>query len=563
MRAILPIELTAGERGALSLLLGLMALSALTEGLGLLLLVPMLALLANEVGQASGEPLTRWLLDIGFPLQLPALLAIFVALVALRAAINYARSVQAFRFEMAVVDRLREEAWDAILHADWRYLSQLRQSDQTSMLISNISRIGYGLSEWMTALATGATLLALGLAALAISPPLALAAALVGLLVHRAYRRVRGRSAELGEELTGAHERVHANLSEGLSGLRVVKSFGRENEVLASGADAFARLRAVQLAYVREASRAQLLLQVAGATLLALLVWLAIAWWGASEAQVLPLVVLFARALPLLATLQSALQGYAHAEPAFAATRQLTAAALSSREPAGTAPSASAPRLDRAIALQDVSVRFSGRNRAALESVTVEIPAGSFTLLEGPSGAGKSTLADVLAGLISPDAGTVRIDDTPLEGEARRAWRSRVTYVQQEPVLFTGTVRDNLLWADPEAEPARLEKALSDAAAGFLRELPQGLETPIGDAGKQLSGGERQRLVLARALLRDPALLILDEATSALDAENQRQIAAALDRLRGRITILVIGHGGALGELADRRISLAHGRIVG
>ena len=561
MRAIFPVDLTGKEKGSLAVLLALMALSAVTEGLGLVLLVPMLALLGKGGGDAASDAITRTLLQTGIPLSLPLLLAVFVGLIALRGIVNYARAVQAFRFETELVDRLRERAWGAILRADWRYLATLRQSDNASMLISDIDRIGYGIGEIVRVLATGATLGALGLAALAISPRLAIAAAIAGLIVHFAYRGVRRRSAALGEQLTQAYHSVHARLSEGLGALRVTKSFAREDDMLASGTKSFAHLRKVQLAYVRESSRAQLLLQLGGAVLLALLVWLAMERWGAGEAEILPLVVLFARAMPLLATLQSALQGYAHARPAFAATLETTQAALAAREPDEAGEAVAAPELREAIRLSGVSVHFEERARAALEDISVELPAGSLTLLEGPSGAGKSTLADILAGLISPDAGTVTIDDTVLEGPARRAWRARVTYVQQEPVLFEGSVRENLAWADPAADETRMMRVLEDAAALYVRDLPQGLDTRIGDAGRQLSGGEKQRLVLARALLRDPALLILDEATSALDSENQRQIAAAIERLRKRMTIVVIGHGGALGELAERRIVLDEGRL--
>ena len=127
---------------------------------------------------------------------------------------------------------------------------------------------------------------------------------------------------------------------------------------------------------------------------------------------------------------------------------------------------------------------------------------------------------------------------------------------------LSGTIRDNLRWAAAEAEDARLEQALRDASAAFVLDLPQGLDTVIGDGGRALSGGERQRLMLARALLRDPALLILDEATSALDAANEAQIAAAVRGLRGRMAVVIIGHRGALLDLADAEIRLESGHIV-
>ncbi len=137
-----------------------------------------------------------------------------------------------------------------------------------------------------------------------------------------------------------------------------------------------------------------------------------------------------------------------------------------------------------------------------------------------------------------------------------------MAYVQQDPVLLSASLRDNLRWAAPEADDAALMAALRAASAGFALDLPHGLDTMLGDGGRQLSGGERQRLMLARALLRDPALLILDEATSALDPENEARIAEALVGLKQRIAVIVIGHRGILTELADQRIPLEHGKQI-
>jgi ATP-binding cassette subfamily C protein len=403
------------------------------------------------------------------------------------------------------------------------------------------------------------TLGGIGLAALTISPAVTAGAALAGLAVLAGYAGLRRRAHALGDALGQAYAATHASLGEGLGALRAIKSLEGEDRAEAQAMAGFAAMRRAQLAYARDRGLGQGALQFGGALALALLVWLAARRWSLDAVTILPMVALFARALPLLGALQETWLNWRHARPALDATLALIAAAEAAREP--EAQGVAAPTLERVIELAGVSVRF-GDGPAVLDRVSLSFPAGSITALTGPSGAGKSTLADLVGGLLSPDAGTLAIDGTLLDPPLRRAWRRQVAYVQQEPVLLAATIRENLAWGAPEASEAAMQAALSAASADFVTALPHGLDTPVGDGGRVLSGGERQRLMLARALLRNPALLILDEAASALDSANEAAIAAAIAALRGRITVLIVGHRGALAAIADRTIHLENGRVV-
>jgi ATP-binding cassette subfamily C protein len=197
-----------------------------------------------------------------------------------------------------------------------------------------------------------------------------------------------------------------------------------------------------------------------------------------------------------------------------------------------------------------------------LVSVSLSIAAGQTTAIVGPSGSGKSTLADLLLGLIVPEQGRVLVDETPLTPDLLPSWRDQIGYVPQDSFHFHDTVRANLLWARPEASEGELWEALEIAAAGFVARLPQGLDTVLGDRGVLLSGGERQRIALARALLRRPAILILDEATSSLDSENERRVQEAIERLHGRLTIVVITHRLTAVRATDAIHVLEAGRLV-
>ncbi|HSG34920.1 MAG TPA: ABC transporter ATP-binding protein [Sphingomonadaceae bacterium] len=549
------------DRKQAALLLALMTASGFTEGIGLVLLVPMLAALDPASGEtANGIPAR--LAELGFPTSLEALLAIFVGLVVVRALINHARDLAALDFEARLVDGIRNRAWRALLHCDWRELSAMRQSDNAGLLISNVARAGDGVSQLLHALAAAATLAGLTVAGLAISPPITLAGLAGGALVLLGFSGIRRRAHKLGEDLGAATRRVHGELDEGLGALRAIKSFGAEQRMADRGAIAFAGQRTAYRGYARSQGIAQIALQVGGALALALLVWLAIARWNAGIAEILPLAALFARALPLLGRLQQSWQFWAHARPALDEAEQLIEQAEAAREPDLVERRAEPLQLARSIELEDVSVRFASRAGNALDRINLAIRANSTVAIEGPSGAGKSTLADLIGGLLSPDEGRILVDGLPLDLASRRAWRSRVAYVEQEPVLPGGSVREALLWGTQDASEAGMRDALKRAAADFVFDLPQGLDHSLGEGARQLSGGERQRLALARALLRNPQLLILDEPTSAVDAPAEAEIAKALAALKATLTMVVICHRGSLVDIADRVIGIEAGRVV-
>ena len=550
------------SRARLVLLVAVTVLAALSEGIGILLLVPLLGALnpdAAGAGAVSGL-LIGPLAALGLPRDLGPLLALFVALIAARAVLQLVRATEAAKMEREVVTELRRRAFAALLGAEWRALGEERRAATSSALLSDIDRVGFASHELAALAAALVTLGAAFAAALALSPLLALGGLAGGALVMLAYGGLRRHAARLGEGLTERYAQLHGLIGDTFAALRVVKSFGAGPRAGAELAGIKAGLSVNRIGYARSVGRGQAVLQVGAALLMALLVWLAAGRLAMPLAVMLPLIALFARVVPLLGAVQQHWQNWAGASPALSGVLALVERLEAVAEPVSTGAIVPAPR--RTIALAGVTVAYPGRGTPALAAIDLMLPVGSLTVLAGPSGAGKSTLADVLGGLLAPDGGALTLDGRALTPGERIAWRSQVAYVQQEPVLFHASLRDNLRWAAPEASEAAMAEALRAASADFALALPGGLDTAVGDAGRQLSGGERQRIVLARALLRDPALLILDEPASALDPANEAAIAAAVARLRGRMTIVVIGHRGPLTEAADRTVRLEAGRIV-
>jgi subfamily B ATP-binding cassette protein MsbA len=217
------------------------------------------------------------------------------------------------------------------------------------------------------------------------------------------------------------------------------------------------------------------------------------------------------------------------------------------------------------IAFENVSFRYGSEPTApwALRELSLQLAPGEVVALVGPSGAGKTTLASLLPRFWDVTEGRILLDGRDIRSVRLADLRRVIGLVPQEPALFSGTVRENIAYARPDASQADIEAAARAAhAREFVERLAQGYDTVVGERGVKLSGGQRQRIAIARAILKDPRVLILDEATSSLDTESERLIEDALEKLLVGRTTLIIAHRLSTVRRADRLVVLNHGRIV-
>jgi ABC-type multidrug transport system fused ATPase/permease subunit len=223
-------------------------------------------------------------------------------------------------------------------------------------------------------------------------------------------------------------------------------------------------------------------------------------------------------------------------------------------------------RPDGDIAFENVTFTYPTGDRPALSSITLDIPSGTTAAFVGPSGAGKTSITKLIGRLYDPEEGVVRLGGRDVNEYTLETLRRAVAIVPQEPTLFSGSVRENIRYADPTATDEQIESAARMANAhDFIMVLPKGYETEIGERGVKLSGGQKQRVAIARAILKEASVLVLDEATSALDSESEAVIQDALEGLfaeRSGVTSLVIAHRLSTIDGADVIFVLDDGELV-
>jgi ATP-binding cassette subfamily B protein/subfamily B ATP-binding cassette protein MsbA len=219
--------------------------------------------------------------------------------------------------------------------------------------------------------------------------------------------------------------------------------------------------------------------------------------------------------------------------------------------------------IQHSISLEDVSLRYAPNLAPSLRDISFVLPKGHMLALVGPSGAGKSSIADLLTGLYAPTTGQILIDGVSLEQLDLAKWQQKLGVVSQDTFLFNATISENIAFGRPGATHSQIESAAeASQSVDFIDSLPNGYDTLVGERGYRLSGGQRQRLSLARAILREPELLILDEATSALDSQNERLVQEAIEQFERNHTVIVIAHRLSTIVRADQILVMEHGQVL-
>ncbi|MEH7605052.1 ABC transporter ATP-binding protein [Priestia megaterium] len=540
-----------------------MAIASLMEGFGILLIIPLLSIggvIEANTASSKLSQLFHFLTALPPSLYLPLILCMYVVIIIGQNLLQRSLAIRDVKIREKFSRDLRIEIYSLLLHSKWALFLKKRKSTLINLLTSELARVIGGINFALQLLSNTIFMIIQLAIALWLSVKMTLFIVLFGLILGYLSRKFVQKSRHLGRRTSQLGEDYMAGITDQLSGIKDIKSNKLEYSYIDWLRSLTSRMNAEQVEYVKLKSSSQLVYKVSAALLVAVFIFISVKAFHAQGEQLLLIILIFSRLWPRFIAIQSNFEQIAATLPACQAVKKLIEDCSKEQEFKQT--DALSPITETQIECKDVYFRYK-KDSYTLKEINLTILPNQMTAIVGPSGAGKSTLIDLLMGLNSPERGEVLVNGHPLKDELLLSLRQAISYVPQDSFLFNTTVRENLLTVNAQASERELWEALEFAMADqFVGNLPRGLDTVIGDRGMKISGGERQRLVLARAILKKPTLLILDEATSALDTNNENKIKESIDRLKGKVTIVVVAHRLSTIQAADQVLVLEEGKVI-
>lgn len=540
----------------LSMVVGFLLLLTTT---GLALLFP--GLLGQLVDAAKGNEAAQQQLFADIDKVAMMLFAVFLG----QAVFGYFRIVVFNRVTTDMLNTLRTDTYEHLLRLPMIFFAKNRVGELNSRISADVSMVQEALTSNLAELvrqvitvAAGVVLLAtvsweLTLTMLSVIPVVAIVAVFFGRFVTKLSKQVQDKIAE-----------TSVIVDETLQGIQNVKAFANERwEALRYGrVVGDVRLLALKSGRWQGAFVSFIILCMFGA--IVLVIWRGVRLMALGEISTGELVTFIMYSIFIGASIGGLPEVINRMLKAIGASERLMDLQDEAPEPVSLAAKGEPLVLQGAVRFEQVSFHYSTRSDiTVLQDVSFDVRPGERVALVGPSGAGKSTVASLALRFYDPVSGRVTIDGKDARDYDLTALRDRMAIVPQEVLLFGGTIRENIAYGRPDASNEIIEAAARKANAhDFISSFPQGYETVVGERGIQLSGGQRQRIAIARAVLKDPAILILDEATSALDSESERLVQDALDQLMKGRTSIVIAHRLSTVRDADRILVLDKGRVL-
>lgn len=551
--------LLKGVKTKIAISFSLLLFQGLTTGVGLMLIIPLLAVIGVSNTETSNNVLISNIQSLfgnsGLSLNLISVLIIYLSIMIVSAMLKYFQAMTTAKINQNVMVYWRTRIFKIIAHGTWSSVNSIKSSDLQDLLTLEIRKFG-SISNQLIQFVGGIILI---LVYLIISAFLSLKFTLLSLfpilLIALLNKPINRKTYTLGKSTIGLNKKLQSIILEHLSAIKLVKSYLKEKQHVKEFSQVNKKMEQKIIAFTSNSQKTKLIFEIIAAFIIAVYIYLAIEVLQVEVTQILLLIFIFARLIPKASAIINNFQQILNQLPAMEFAFTLMKSIQPEAEGLKTDLNQNNISLKKEIEFKKVN--FSYGSTKVHEDLSFIIKANKINVIIGSSGKGKSTIIDLLIGFLKVDSGEIVIDGENINEMDQKEWISSIAYVPQDPILFHKSISENLLWAKSNATNLEIDESLKKASAKrFVTSLPEGLETIVGNRGSNLSGGERQRIALARALIKQPQILILDEATNAVDDESEKLIGEALTKLKGKITIIIVAHRSNLVELADEIIAL-------
>ena len=446
-----------------------------------------------------------------------------------------------------IIKDMRMQFLKATTASEWRFFLKQKNGVFTTALTSEIDKAGNGYGNMVLIMATFAQIVAYLSVAFFIAWQIALVAIGTSLLLTMAFKRLIKASKEYGKEESGFTRKITAQLTDSYRSIKPLKAMAREKysyEVITDFTRAIKRITRKNTITSEILDAVQ---EIVLMTTVILTIYFSFQYFNLPFEYSIILVILYLRSMKLFGKSQKQMQNYAMNQGAFELTEKFLDEAIAHEE---YRPGKIKHDLSGNIEFRHVNFNYGSKE--ILKNTNATFYFQCLNSVIGPSGQGKTTTADLICGLFEPDKGRILIDNIELDKISIKYWRSQIGYVTQENTLLDTSIRENITLGDPHFKDEDVMHALERAQClEFVAELPDGIHSPVGENGGRLSGGQCQRILIARALVHSPNLLILDEATSALDMETEKSLSQTFKEISRETTVISISHRPAMMEVSD------------
>ncbi|UKO97247.1 ABC transporter ATP-binding protein [Nostoc sp. UHCC 0870] len=540
-------------------------LSSLFEGIGISLFMPLLQSLYQtevQIGDSNFlvDLLNRIFVDIPTNNRLIIIAVCIVGSIFLKNLLIYSNSILFSRFNSRISHDLRSRIYRQLLSISYSFLEGNESGKLMNTLASETWRTSQALSGFVNLIINCCTISVFIILLLLLSWQLTILVsilmALISIITYLVTRPVK----RLGEQALESNSALANRMWEGLAGMKVIRAFGREDYEQERFDRVSIKVRNTFFKLDILSATVNPISEVLSSILLVSILVITLLQDKTSLPRLLTFIVILYRLQPKVKQLDAARVGLSALS---SAVEDVLSLLDSSDKPYIRSGHINFKSLKQGIYFEGVSFAYNVGEKSALQDISLFIPQGKTTAIVGPSGAGKSTLIGLICRFYDLESGEIYVDNYALRELNLNDWRNQIAIVSQDVHMFSTTVLENIAYGRlGVTEDEIIEAAKLANAHQFISELPQGYDTKVGDRGVRLSGGQRQRIALARAIVRNPEILILDEATNALDSISEHLIQEALNTLSENRTVIVIAHRLATIEQADKIIVLNEGQVA-